>query len=130
MARQADQAVALLIEMHADDMALRHRPARELATALLRVGAAGGGLAPSGALAAADPARDGEVAARVARLLRPAPGPAGAAGAGPGGHWPRPVAIVVPCRTCLVMPFWPAAPGASRDPDPQAAEARGPCSRS
>ncbi|HMG63608.1 MAG TPA: M56 family metallopeptidase, partial [Streptosporangiaceae bacterium] len=56
--RKAHQAVALLIEMHADDMARRHRPARELATALLRVGAAGGGLAPSGALAAADPASD------------------------------------------------------------------------
>ena len=64
-------------------LARRHRPARELATALLRVGAAGGGLAPSGALAAARPAlADGEVAARVTRLLRPAPGPARA------GRWP------------------------------------------
>jgi Zn-dependent protease with chaperone function len=72
--RQAHQAVALLIEMHADDMARRHRPARELATALLRVGAAGGGLAPSGALAAVEPAMDCDVAARVTRLLRPAPG--------------------------------------------------------
>jgi Zn-dependent protease with chaperone function len=71
--RKAHQAVALLIEMHADDMARRHRPARELATALLRVGAAGGGLAPSGALAAADPVLDCDVAARVTRLLRPAP---------------------------------------------------------
>jgi Zn-dependent protease with chaperone function len=70
--RQAHQAVALLIEMHADDMARRHRPARELATALLRVGAAGGGLAPSGALAAADSVSDCDVAARVTRLLRPA----------------------------------------------------------
>jgi Zn-dependent protease with chaperone function len=71
--RNAYQAVALLIEMHADDRALRHRPARELATALLRVGAAGGGAAPSGALAAAGPATDCDVAARVTRLLRPAP---------------------------------------------------------
>jgi Zn-dependent protease with chaperone function len=71
--RKAHQAVALLIEMHADDRARQHRPARELATALLRVGAAGGGLAPSGALAAAD-AADCDVAARVTRLLRPAPG--------------------------------------------------------
>ena len=74
VAREAHQAVALLIEMHADDMARRHRPARELATALLRVGAAGGGLAPSGALAAVQPAMDCDVAARVTRLLRPAPG--------------------------------------------------------
>ncbi len=73
IARQAYQEVGLLIEMHADDRALRHRPARELATALLRVGAAGGGGVPSGALAAADTAVDGEVAARVIRLLRPAP---------------------------------------------------------
>src|ERR1700722_545361 len=72
--RRAHQAVALLIEMHADDMARRHRPARELATAVLRVGAAGGGLAPSGALAAVQPAMDCDVAARVTRLLRPAPG--------------------------------------------------------
>jgi hypothetical protein len=86
-AREAHRAVALLVEMHADDRARRHRPARELATALLRVGAAGGGLAPSGALAAVPAASRGqrgsaaaspqgcaEVAARVTRLLRPAPG--------------------------------------------------------
>ena len=87
--RKAHQAVALLIEMHADDMARRHRPARELATALLRVGAAGGGLAPSGALAAADPAPDCDVTARVTRLLRPSPGLPGG-GAGPGGHGRHP----------------------------------------
>jgi hypothetical protein len=58
--------------MLADDRALRHRPARELATALIRVGASGAGLAPSGALAAVQ-APDGETAARVARLLVPAP---------------------------------------------------------
>ncbi len=73
VARQARQAVGLLIEMHADDRALRHRPARELATALLRVGAAGGSPAPVGALAASDAQLPCEVAARVARLLRPAP---------------------------------------------------------
>jgi Zn-dependent protease with chaperone function len=73
VAIRAHKAVALLVEMHADDRALRQRPARELATALLRVGAAGGGQAPVGALAAGD-ALTGDVAARVARLLRPAPG--------------------------------------------------------
>jgi Zn-dependent protease with chaperone function len=73
LAIRAHTAVALLVEMHADDRALRHRPARQLATALLRVGAAGGGQAPVGALAAGD-ALTGDVAARVARILRPAPG--------------------------------------------------------
>jgi Zn-dependent protease with chaperone function len=72
-ARQAHRAVALLVEMHADDRARRQRPARELATALLRVGAAGGCRAPSGALAAAESDQEGEVAARVTRLLRPVP---------------------------------------------------------
>jgi Zn-dependent protease with chaperone function len=69
VAREAEAAVSLLVEMHADDRALRHRPALELATALLRVGAAGWVHAPAGALAAGD----GEVAARVSRLLRPDP---------------------------------------------------------
>jgi Zn-dependent protease with chaperone function len=73
IARTAQRAVALLVEMHADDRALQHRPARELATALLRVGAASGGV-PSGALAAADPAIECDLAARVIRILRPAPG--------------------------------------------------------
>jgi beta-lactamase regulating signal transducer with metallopeptidase domain len=73
VARQAYAAVALLVEMHADDCALRQRPARELATALIRVGAAGGVHAPTGALAVADCGADGQVAARVSRLLRPAP---------------------------------------------------------
>jgi Zn-dependent protease with chaperone function len=72
--RQAYRAVGLLVEMHADDFALRHRPARELATALLRVGAAGGGGVPSGALAAVVRSEECEVAARVVRLLRPARG--------------------------------------------------------
>jgi Zn-dependent protease with chaperone function len=71
-ARAAHRAVALLVEMHADDRARSQRPARELATALLRVGAAGGCQAPSGALAVAEPETAGEVAQRVTRLLRPA----------------------------------------------------------
>ncbi|MGH3399682.1 MAG: M56 family metallopeptidase, partial [Streptosporangiaceae bacterium] len=62
--RAAHQTVALLVEMHADDRALRQRPARELATALLRVGAAGGGAIPSGALAVADSATECDVTAR------------------------------------------------------------------
>jgi len=70
LVRQSHATVALLVEMLADDRALRQRPARELATALLRVGASGAGLAPSGALAAVGTA-DAEVAARVARLLTP-----------------------------------------------------------
>jgi Zn-dependent protease with chaperone function len=69
LVRQARATVALLVEMLADDRALRQRPARELATALLRVGASGAGPAPAGALAAGDD----EVVARVTRLLtRPA----------------------------------------------------------
>ena len=80
VARQAYRAVGLLVEMHADDRACQHRPARELATALLRVGAAGGGGVPSGALAAASRAEECEVAARVIRLLRPAPGLSNARG--------------------------------------------------
>jgi Peptidase family M48 len=91
-ARAANQEVALLVEMLADDRARRLRPARELATALLRVGAAGGGYAPAGALAATGAAgqaplmspagrirpgaahSESELAARVTRLLRPPPG--------------------------------------------------------
>jgi Zn-dependent protease with chaperone function len=69
LVRRAHATVALLVEMLADDRALRQRPARELATALLRVGASGAGRAPAGALAAGDD----EVVARVTRLLtRPA----------------------------------------------------------
>jgi Zn-dependent protease with chaperone function len=73
-ARGAEGSVALLLEMLADDHAVvGTRPARPLATALLRVGAAGGAV-PSGALAVAQPEEGGDVAVRVARLLRPAPG--------------------------------------------------------
>ena len=67
LVRRAHATVALLVEMLADDQALRQRPARELATALLRVGVSGAGQAPCGALAAADD----EVVARVTRLLTP-----------------------------------------------------------
>ena len=70
LVRQAHATVALLVEMLADDRALRQRPGRELATALLRVGTSGAGLAPSGALAAAS-AADVEMTTRVARLLAP-----------------------------------------------------------
>jgi Zn-dependent protease with chaperone function len=63
----AHRAVALLVEMLADDRALRGRPARELVTALARFGTAGICPAPAGALAAGE----GEVAARVTRLLHP-----------------------------------------------------------
>jgi len=63
----AHRAVALLVEMLADDRALRGRPARELVSALVRFGTAGSCPAPAGALAAAE----GEVAARVTRLLQP-----------------------------------------------------------
>jgi len=65
----AYRAVALLVEMHADDRALRARPARELVSALVRVGTSGG--APAGALAVSS--GEGEMAARVLRLLRPLP---------------------------------------------------------
>jgi len=98
VALEANREVALLVEMMADDRAGRRLPARELATALLRVGASGG-QAPPGALAVADTAGergsrtrgtsapvgaraarvpattlDGQLTARVARLLRPPPG--------------------------------------------------------
>ena len=63
----AQRAVALLVEMLADDRALRARPARELVSALVRFGTAGACPAPAGALAVAE----GEVAARVARLVQP-----------------------------------------------------------
>jgi Zn-dependent protease with chaperone function len=70
----AHRAVALLVEMLADDHALRSRPARELVSALVRFGTAGPGPAPAGTLAAASTlaAGEGEVTARVKRLLHPA----------------------------------------------------------
>jgi Zn-dependent protease with chaperone function len=68
---QAHRSVALLVEMMADDRALRVRGLlpRELATALVRFGTAGSDGAPAGALAAAE----GELTARVSRLLTPPP---------------------------------------------------------
>jgi hypothetical protein len=59
--------VSLLVEMLADDRALRARPARELVSALVRVGTSGH--VPTGALAAAH--AESEVTARVTRLLYP-----------------------------------------------------------
>lgn len=68
---QSYRTVALLVEMMADDRALRVRGLlpRELATALLRFGTAGADAAPAGAMAAAE----GEITARVKRLLTPPP---------------------------------------------------------
>jgi Zn-dependent protease with chaperone function len=63
----AHRAVALLIEMLADDHALRASLPRELVSALVRFGTAGACPAPAGALAAGE----GEVAARVSRLMQP-----------------------------------------------------------
>jgi hypothetical protein len=70
---QAHRTVALLVEMMADDRALRVRGllARELATALLRFGTAGTEHAPAGALAVAT--AEGQLTARVNRLLTPPP---------------------------------------------------------
>jgi Peptidase family M48 len=86
----AHHAVALLIEMLADDRALRGRPARELVSALVRFGTAGTCPVPAGALAAAE----GEVAARVTRLLQPVP--------------PLPAAAVM--AVCLAAAVLVAAP--------------------
>jgi Zn-dependent protease with chaperone function len=72
-AQEANWAVAMLVEMLADDRARRCQPARELATALLRVGSAAGQV-PAGAIAAVPTTASGELAARVTRLLRPPPG--------------------------------------------------------
>jgi Zn-dependent protease with chaperone function len=91
---RAYRAVGLLLEMHADDRVLRQVPARELATALLRVGAAGGGAVPAGALAVAGPQIESEVAARVVRLLRPPPGLSGAATS----------LVLVVCAVLVVLP--------------------------
>jgi Zn-dependent protease with chaperone function len=63
----AQAAVALLIEMAADDRARRRCSARRLATALLRFGTAGAVPTPQGALGATQQ----HVMARVDRLIRP-----------------------------------------------------------
>ncbi|RAY11354.1 M56 family peptidase [Actinomadura craniellae] len=65
-------SVELLIEMRADDRARRHRPGRELATALLRFAAARPAVAPSGTLAMGS-AEAQPILARVGRLMEPAP---------------------------------------------------------
>jgi Zn-dependent protease with chaperone function len=67
MCAEAYRAVALLVEMLADDRAVRNRPTRELVSALVRFGTAGVCPTPAGAL----PVAEGEMAARVARLLHP-----------------------------------------------------------
>jgi hypothetical protein len=86
----AHRSVALLVEMLADDRALRGRPARELVSALVRFGTAGACPAPAGALAAAE----GEVAARVTRLLQPV----------------RPLPTAVVLAICLASALLVAAP--------------------
>ena len=70
----AHNSVALLIEMLADDRALRVRPARALAGALARFGTAGcAESAPAGALAVSDATNEGDMAARVTRIMTPVP---------------------------------------------------------
>jgi len=86
----AHRAVALLVEMLADDRALRGRPTRELVSALVRFGTAGTCPAPAGALAAGE----GEVAARVSRLLQPV----------------RPLPTAVVLAICLASALLVAAP--------------------
>jgi Zn-dependent protease with chaperone function len=74
----AHESVALLIEMLADDRALRARSARALAGALARFGTAGCGgadSAPDGALAVSGAAHEGEMTARVTRIMTPKPPP-------------------------------------------------------
>ena len=86
----AHRSVALLVEMLADDRALRGRPARELVSALVRFGTADTCPAPAGALAAGE----GEVAARVTRLLKPV----------------RPLPAVAVLAICLSAALLVAAP--------------------
>ncbi|RNL84034.1 M56 family metallopeptidase [Halostreptopolyspora alba] len=63
------RAVALLIEMCADDQARRERSPKELATALMRFGTAGNTHVPAGAMAVGD--AEPEVVTRVSRLVTP-----------------------------------------------------------
>ncbi|MFL6056652.1 MAG: M56 family metallopeptidase [Actinoallomurus sp.] len=67
-------AVELLVEMAADDRARRHRPAKELATALLRFAAARPAPSPAGTLAIAGD-ETSPIVVRVRRLISPAPLP-------------------------------------------------------
>lgn len=89
----AQRAVALLVEMLADDRALRGGPARELVSALVRFGTAGTCPAPAGALAVAE-GSEGEVAARVTRLLQPT----------------KPLPAVAVMAVCLAAALLVAAP--------------------
>jgi Zn-dependent protease with chaperone function len=89
----AQRSVALLVEMLADDRALRGGPARELVSALVRFGTAGTCPAPAGALAVAE-GSEGEVAARVTRLLQPA----------------RPLPAAAVMAVCLAAALLVAAP--------------------
>jgi Zn-dependent protease with chaperone function len=68
-------AVELLIEMAADDRARRHRPAKELATALLRFATAGSAPTPAGTLGIIGADETSPILVRVRRLLSPAPLP-------------------------------------------------------
>ena len=68
-------AVELLIEMAADDRARRHRPAKELATALLRFASAGSAPTPAGTLGVIGADETSPILVRVRRLLAPAPLP-------------------------------------------------------
>ena len=72
---QAHRTVALLVEMMADDRALRVRGllARELATALVRFGTAGSDGAPGRGARRGRDRGEGELTARVSRLLAPPP---------------------------------------------------------
>jgi Zn-dependent protease with chaperone function len=74
VARTLD-AVELLIEMAADDRARRHRPAKELATALLRFASAGPAPTPAGTLGVISAEETSPILVRVRRLLAPAPLP-------------------------------------------------------
>ena len=89
----AQRAVALLVEMLADDHALAGGPARELVSALVRFGTAGTCPAPAGALAVAE-GSEGEGAARVTRLLQPA----------------RPLPAAAVMAVCLAAALLVAAP--------------------
>lgn len=68
-------SVGLLIEMAADDRARRHRPAKELATALLRFASAGAAPTPAGTLGVISPDETNPILVRVRRLLSPEPLP-------------------------------------------------------
>ncbi|QVQ50790.1 M56 family metallopeptidase [Spiractinospora alimapuensis] len=64
-------AVALLVELCADEHARRQRSPRELATALIRFGSSPHSGTPNGALAAARSESESEIVTRVSRLLEP-----------------------------------------------------------